>query len=131
MQVGINPRMTAASGVFDILGPEVLITLCSGTLLFNYRTNGIGVIVAELLLVDDAEVLGDQPIASAYVDAVEPGSFVCLPLVCTDDVQEPLVRIGRVKITAKVRGGLVEVSDVNFQDSTTCDQTTSKRGLHA
>ena len=140
MQIGINPRMTAASGVFEILGPEILITHCNSTLILNYRTTGNGTIRADLLLLDisenGTEDLINEPIASesASVDVLKSNTaFVCLPLVCGNDQN---VSIGRVKIIVNVSDGVVEVSDVDFQDNTFCgdtlgDQPTRKRGLHA
>ena len=132
MQIGINPRMTAASGVFDILGPEVLITHCTSTLIFNYRTTGSGTIRVDLLLLDigEVEVLINEPIASAVIKVSKSNTtFVCLPLVCWNALN---VSIGRVKIAVNVPDGVVEVSDVDFLDNSVCgNQSTRKRHLHA
>ena len=136
IQIGINPRITVVSGVFDILGPEVLITHCNATTTFNYRTNSTGNVTftASLLLVhvseDGTEVLSNQSIASTAVEVSQSNkTFVCLPLVCGNEGKVSLVRIGRVKITASVGDGIAEVSDVDFQDSATCNDSPTRKRL--
>ena len=128
-QVGENPRIGVSSGVYDILGPEVLIRHCNGTVTFNYRTTSSLVnltFTASLLLVDNSGVVSSRSIVSTKVKllqrkkATSEYKFVCLPLDCGKESDPSLVRVGRVRITIEVPNGIAEVTDIDFQDRSTC-----------
>jgi hypothetical protein len=122
--VGINPRIALATGVSDIFGPRVLITHCNASFTFNYRSSGNLRITASLLLLnirEDGTVNSSQVVAAATTDLSKPDlTFVCLGLICGNDVNISFVSIGQMKITAALNEGKAEISDLDFQDNTGC-----------
>ena len=121
-----------SKGVFDILGPRVLITHCNATVTFNYRTSDSGgVKITTSLLVlnisEDNTVISNQTVATAAAELFELNrTFVCFSLICGNDLNMSL-SIGQLKITIAVGGGDAEISDVDFQDNTACrGQSTRK-----
>jgi hypothetical protein len=123
-QIGINPRIALPNGVYDILGPRVLITHCNASFTFNYRASGslrITVSLLRLNISDSNTIISSQVVATATTELSESGiTFVCLWLICGTDVNTSFVSIGQVKLTVALSEGDAEISNLDFQDNTGC-----------